>query len=330
MIEFVLRPSMRPGPPVAMTTAPAANARGFMLRRSSATRPTQRPPSSRAGPTNSQPSHFVTRPPRPPRPPPPRSPPPFPLELPALVLRHQAARLVAPHLLVERVEQLLPGGRAGERGAAVHRAAAAAEVEQALGRAIERHAHAVEQIDDAGRRVAHPLDGGLVREEVAAAARVEEVHLGRIVLALHIHGAVDAALRAHRVRALDRHDREQVHRHAGLGQLDRRHEAGEPAPDHGDARGGHQRDPRSRTTEPCSAACGFWRKLARKPRKPRSDPTPSTDRARVTASPSRATWRCAPRPVTRPQWIANPNRPFPKWEHAANAPRTQNASNARV
>jgi hypothetical protein len=38
-------------------------------------------------------------------------------------------------LLVERVHELLPVGRAGERGAMVERAAEAAEVEAALGSA---------------------------------------------------------------------------------------------------------------------------------------------------------------------------------------------------
>ena len=57
------------------------------------------------------------------------------------------------------------------------RAAEAAEVEQPLGRAVERHAHAVEHEDDAGRGVAHPLDRRLVGEEVAAVDRLVEVHL---------------------------------------------------------------------------------------------------------------------------------------------------------
>ena len=86
-------------------------------------------------------------------------------------------RLVAAHLLVERVEELLAGGRAGEGGAVEERAAEAAEVEQPLGRAVERHAHAVEHVDDARRRVGHALDGRLVGEEVAAVGRLFEVHL---------------------------------------------------------------------------------------------------------------------------------------------------------
>ena len=73
-------------------------------------------------------------------------------KLPALVLLDLAFGLVAADLLVERVEQLLAGGGAGEGGAVVERAAEAAEVEQALGGAVEGHAHAVEQVDDGRAR----------------------------------------------------------------------------------------------------------------------------------------------------------------------------------
>jgi hypothetical protein len=77
-----------------------------------------------------------------------------------LVLLYFAFGFVAAHLLVERVEKLLAGGGSGEGGAVVERAAEAAEVEQAFGRAVEGNAHAVEQIDDAGSGLAHGFDGG--------------------------------------------------------------------------------------------------------------------------------------------------------------------------
>ena len=88
--------------------------------------------------------------------------------LPVLELADEARDLVAAHLLVQRVQQLLTGGGAGERGAMMLGAAEAAEIQQALGRAIEHHAHAIEQVDDAGRGLAHPLDRRLIGEEVAA------------------------------------------------------------------------------------------------------------------------------------------------------------------
>ncbi len=115
-------------------------------------------------------------------------------ELPALVLLDLAFGLVAAHLLIERVEQLLPGGGAGKGGAVIERAAEAAEVEQPLGSAIEGHAHAVEQVDDAGRGLAHGLDRRLVGQKVAAVDGVVEVLVGGVALALQILGGVDAAL----------------------------------------------------------------------------------------------------------------------------------------
>jgi hypothetical protein len=117
-------------------------------------------------------------------------------ELPAFVFFDFAFGLVAADLLVERIEELLAGGCAGEGGALIERAAEAAEVEQALGGAIEGHAHAVEEIDDGGRGLAHGLDGGLVGEEVAAVDGVVEVLVGGVALAFEVFGGVDAALGA--------------------------------------------------------------------------------------------------------------------------------------
>jgi hypothetical protein len=108
-------------------------------------------------------------------------------------------------------------------------AAEAPEVEQALGGAVEGNAHPVEQEDDARCCVAHALDGRLVGEEVPAVNGLLEVDLRRVALALGVDARVDAALRAHRVRALDRDEGEQVHRDPGLAELDDGHQPGEPA-----------------------------------------------------------------------------------------------------
>ena len=155
-------------------------------------------------------------------------------ELPHLVLVDEALHLEAAHLLVERVEELLPGRRPGEGGAVESRSPEPPEVEETLRRAVEHHAHPVEQVDDPGGRVAHRLDRRLVREEVAAVDRVVEVDLGRVALPLRVDRSVDAALRAHRVAALDRHDREEVHGDAHLRRADGRHQPREPAADDDD------------------------------------------------------------------------------------------------
>src|SRR5262249_43449878 len=103
----------------------------------------------------------------------------------------------AADLFVERVEQLLAGGRTGEGRALVERAAEAAAVEAAFGRAIERHAEAIKQVDDLGAPVAHFLDGRLVIEEVAAVDRVVKMLVFVVALrAGDLVDAVDAALRA--------------------------------------------------------------------------------------------------------------------------------------
>ncbi len=151
--------------------------------------------------------------------------------LPVLELAHPPFGLVAADLFVEGVEELLPGGSAGERGAVVERAAEAAEVEQSLGGAVEGHPHAVEEVDDGGRRVAHALHGRLLDQEVGAADGVVQVDVGVIAFALGVHRPVDAALRADRMAALHRHDGEDVDLLAGLRQLDHRHQPGQAAAD---------------------------------------------------------------------------------------------------
>ena len=156
-------------------------------------------------------------------------------KFPVLVLLDLAFGLVAAHLFVERVEKLLAGGGAGERGAVVERAAEAAEVEQAFGSAVEGHAHAIEQVDDAGRGFAHGLDRRLVGEKVAAVNGVVKMLPGGVAFALEVLGGVDAALRADRVRALDGDDGEQVDVAAHFGDLDDGGESGQSAANHDDS-----------------------------------------------------------------------------------------------
>ena len=205
--ELVLLPKMAPMPPVARMTASAGKLRSSMVRRSRAVMP-------RADALGVEDGGE---------------------ELPAFVLLDLAVGFVAADLLVERVEELLAGGGAGEGGAVIERAAEAAEVEQALGSAVEGHAHAVEQVDDAGGGFAHGLDGGLVGEEVAAVDGVVEVLGSGVALALEVFGGVDAALGADGVGALDRDDGEEVDGAAGFGDLDDRGEAGQASANHDDS-----------------------------------------------------------------------------------------------
>ena len=153
-------------------------------------------------------------------------------KFPVLELADFAFGLVAAHLFVERVEKLLAGGGAGEGGAIEERAAEAAEIEQSFRSAVEGHAHAVEQVDDAGSGFAHGLDRRLVGQKVAAIDGVVEVLPGGIAFALQILGGVDAALGADRVRTLHRHDGKQVHVPAHLGDFDDGGKSRQAAADH--------------------------------------------------------------------------------------------------
>ena len=156
-------------------------------------------------------------------------------KLPAFVFFDFAVGFVAADLFVERVEKLLAGGCAGERGAVIESAAEAAEVEKAFRGAIEGNAHAIEQVDDGGGGFAHGLDGGLVGEEVAAIDGVVEVLVGGVAFALEIFGGIDAALRADRVGALDGDDGKKVDVSACLCDFDDCREPGQASANHDDS-----------------------------------------------------------------------------------------------
>ncbi len=83
-------------------------------------------------------------------------------ELPAFILAYLAFGFVATYLLIKRVQKLLARRGSCKGRPVVKRSAKPAKVEQALGRAVERHAHPVEQIDDRRRGFAHGLHRRLV------------------------------------------------------------------------------------------------------------------------------------------------------------------------
>src|SRR5712691_6864959 len=108
-------------------------------------------------------------------------------------LLHLACGFIAPHLFIERIEQLLTRRCSGKGSAMVKCPAKTTEVEQAFGSAIERHAHAIEQINNGRRCLAHRSNRRLVGEEVAAVNGVIEMLPGGIALAFEIFGSVNAA-----------------------------------------------------------------------------------------------------------------------------------------
>ena len=155
-----------------------------------------------------------------------------PEEIPEFVLRDLAVDFPAADLLVEGIEQLLAGRRAGEGGALEQRAAEAALIAKTFRRAIERHAQPVHQVDDPRPPLGHFLDGRLVLQKVAAVDRVVEVQpLAVALLAGERVDAVDAALGADAVRPFDGREAHQIDVDAQFGQLHRGRQPGQPAAD---------------------------------------------------------------------------------------------------
>ena len=214
------------------------------------------------------------------------------------MLPHQARVLVAPHLLVEGIEELLARGRARVCGAVDLGAAETAEIQQAFRRTVEHHAHAVVEIDDRGGGLGHLLDRRLVRQEVAAVDRIVQVDRRRIPLALGVDRPVDTPLRADRMAAAHADQAEQVDRVPLLGDPDRRHEPRQPASDDDVARPGAQR---------------------RKARTVASEKT--STRAPKTAQMTLVRRR-ARSPTTAPQVSRKLRRPFARWYDTAIRPTT--------
>jgi len=134
-----------------------------------------------------------------------------------LVLRDLAFALEATDLFIEGVNQLLTGRRSREVCALVERATEESQVTLTFERAVERHAHAVEEVDDLRRPVRHFVHRWLVREEVATVDRFIKVLVFRVtLLARDLVAGVDAALSADRVRALHGNDGEEIDADAGL------------------------------------------------------------------------------------------------------------------
>src|SRR5579872_814379 len=104
-------------------------------------------------------------------------------KFPVLELLYFSFGFIPPHLFVECVKKLLTSSRSRKSSAVIQSSAEAAEVEQSFGRAVERNAHAVKEVDDPRRGLAHILNRRLVSEEVSAIDRVVKMFPGRIALA---------------------------------------------------------------------------------------------------------------------------------------------------
>ena len=126
---------------------------------------------------------------------------------------------MAADLLIKCVKKLLASGGAGKGGAMVEGASEAAEIQESLRCAIEGNSHAVEQINNAGGRLAHALHRGLVGEEVAAVNGVIKMLPGGVAFAFEVLGGVNPTLGAHGMRALDGNNGEEINVAALFGNL---------------------------------------------------------------------------------------------------------------
>jgi hypothetical protein len=224
-------------------------------------------------------------------------------ELPPLVLLDLALGLQPAHLLVDAVEQLLPGAGTGEAGALVLDAAEQALVQQPLRRAREGHAHALEGADQPRRVLAHGLDRRLIGQVAAALDGIDDVLLHAVVLALHVQHRVDAALGADRVRAHHLEQREQLHPMAGLGDGQRRPEPAEPAADDDDLAPAHAPPPNRRDQEADQPV-----HAKRRQQQPEPDAEPAEAPLRIAAL------------VVSPQTMAAVDRPLARWKHRQQQP----------
>ncbi len=138
-----------------------------------------------------------------------------------------AFRFMPSNLLIQRVQQLLTRRRPCKRCAVIKRSAESPVIQQSFRGAVKHHAHAIQQIDNPGRRFAHAAHQSLVRQKIAAKNRVVEMFGDGIPFAFLILRRVDSTLRAHRMRPLHRHNRKQIHRYARFRHANRSHEPGQ-------------------------------------------------------------------------------------------------------
>ena len=124
------------------------------------------------------------------------------------------------HLLIQCIQELLPGGCTSKCRALVQRATKSTTVDEPLSGAIERNAQTVHQIDHLRRPVGHLLHGRLMVEKVAAVHGVIEVFPLIIAqLPCLIITAVDSTLCTYAVRTFDRSQTEQINLHTQFSEL---------------------------------------------------------------------------------------------------------------
>ena len=129
-------------------------------------------------------------------------------------------------VILQRANQLEAGAVADVRQARIAVAAEVALVDAAVRRAIEHRAPAFELAHAIGRFLGVQFGHAPVVDVLAAAHRVGEVHLPAVAVVVVRHRRGHAAFGHHRVRLAEQRLADQADRHAGVGGLDRRAQAG--------------------------------------------------------------------------------------------------------
>src|SRR5690606_26170060 len=101
-------------------------------------------------------------------------------------------------LLIERVKQLLAGGRSGECGSLIESSTEPTLIAKSFRSAIEGDAKSIHQVDNSRSPEGHFLDGGLMLQEVAAVNGIVEMEpLVVSLLTGQLVDAIDSALGTH-------------------------------------------------------------------------------------------------------------------------------------
>src|SRR6185295_16365332 len=107
----------------------------------------------------------------------------------------------------------------------------ASKIKEPFARAREGHTHPIEEINDRWRHLAHRFCRRLAGKKVAAINRIVKMFPGGIAFAFCVDCAINTALRADGVGALDGNNREKINCMARFSDLHCRRKACKPATD---------------------------------------------------------------------------------------------------
>src|SRR5690606_8170446 len=121
-------------------------------------------------------------------------------ELPMLIFGHQTLNLVAAHLFIQSIKQLLARRRSRISGSMVTRTAKSAEIKQPLRRPVKHDTHTVHEMDNPRGRFTHVFDWGLVGQKIPTIYRIIKVLPRRVSFSFRVNRSVDTALCTYGVR----------------------------------------------------------------------------------------------------------------------------------